>query len=213
MFVTVDKLKFRFSLFIIYICSIFIVVTFCPARLVRNVAPLPGPSGPSRPSQLPGPPGLRRPTRPRGLSGPPGPPFFSVCGIWPGGPVNTHGIGMPRLVKIMEQRPDLCDELIIDGVIGLASHSAEGFQGSASLSSSHYSAVCGQQRANSRSNIHHGGHTSNYSQLNGADFTNKGGEKRKPGADHRGHLGEIGQRLWLFGRKKLNGSRNNGSSV
>lgn len=49
--------------------------------------------------------------------------------------MNAHDIGMPRMVKILEQRPDLYDKLIIDGVIGLASHSAEGFQGSASLSS------------------------------------------------------------------------------
>lgn len=42
---------------------------------------------------------------------------------------------MPRLVRIIEQRPDLYDELIIDRVIGLASYSAKGFQGSASRSS------------------------------------------------------------------------------
>lgn len=42
---------------------------------------------------------------------------------------------MPRLVRIIEQKPDLYDELIIDGVIGLASYSAEGFQGSALRSS------------------------------------------------------------------------------
>lgn len=42
---------------------------------------------------------------------------------------------MPRLVRIIEQRPDLYDELIIDRVIGLASYLAEGFQGSALRSS------------------------------------------------------------------------------
>lgn len=46
-------------------------------------------------------------------------------------PLNTHGIGMLRLVRIIEQRPDLYDELIIDRVIGLASYLAEGVQGSA----------------------------------------------------------------------------------
>lgn len=61
--------------------------------------------------------------------------FFAACGIWPEDAVNAHGIGMPRLVRIIEQRPDLYDELIIDRVIGLASYSAKGFQGSASCSS------------------------------------------------------------------------------
>lgn len=40
---------------------------------------------------------------------------------------------MPRLVRIIEQRPDLYEELIIDRVIGLAPSSADGFQGSAFL--------------------------------------------------------------------------------
>lgn len=75
---------------------------------------------------------------------------------------NTHDIGMLRMVWIMEQRDDLYDELIIDRVIGLASFWAEGAQGFCLLKESHYSALCGRQRANSRSNIHHGECTHNY---------------------------------------------------
>lgn len=153
----------------------FIVATFCPTRSVRNMAPLPGPS------------------------------FFSVCGIWPEGPVNAHGIGMSRLVRIIEPRPDLYDELIIDRVIGLGRRIPR--FGLAQLKESHYSAVCGQQRANSRSNIHRGEHTSNYPRLNGTGFTNEGGEKRKTEADHRGHLGGTGQQLWVFGGKKRNSGK------
>lgn len=58
-----------------------------------------------------------------------------IC-VWvvfdPRGPLNTHDIGMLRLVRIMEQRHDLYDELIIDRVIGLASRWPEGVQGFAS---------------------------------------------------------------------------------
>lgn len=41
--------------------------------------------------------------------------------------------------------------------------------------------MCGQQRANSRSNIHNGEHTCNYPRLNGTNFTNEGGKKGKLG--------------------------------
>lgn len=75
----------------------------------------------------------------------------------------------------MEQRDDLYDELIIDRVIGLASRWADGAQGFASRRSKRAIILrcVARQRANSRSNIHHGEHTHNYPRLNGADFTKK----------------------------------------
>lgn len=104
---------------------------------------------------------------------------------------------MLRLAWIMEQRDDLYDELIIDRVIGLASYWAEGAQGFflflflAPLKESHYSALCGRQRANSRSNIHHGEHTHNYPRLNGANFTKSLCSELK--LTIGGHLGRVGQ--------------------
>lgn len=97
-----------------------------------------------------------------------------IC-VWvafdPEDPDYTHDIGMLRLLRIMEPKDDLYDELIIDGVIGLASFWADGAEFClVRLKESHYFALCGRQRANSGSNIHQGEHTHNYLRLNGADF-------------------------------------------
>lgn len=55
-----------------------------------------------------------------------------IC-VWvafdPEDPDYTHDIGMLRLLRIMEPKDDLYDELIIDGVIGLASFWADGADG------------------------------------------------------------------------------------
>lgn len=88
-------------------------------------------------------------------------------------PLALMTLECPDWSWIIEWRDDLCDELIIDRVIGLASHWARGGPRFCLMpfKRSHYSAARGRQRANSRSNMRHGEHTRNYPWLNGTDFT------------------------------------------